>query len=225
MRELQQLNIPEAWHSLVYLAKSGEPTVGDKEVLFHAIAAGITPETFDFFLSILRDGTFFDLSRSTWDMERVAGQIIEMMTSYSGWRDDLVSICAASTNPLAERLACAVLKKSKASECDILAYGLKILETESPPTGRSSAFEMLRSMFLRQEPLENPNQYSVHPQSSNELRSELFQRAKNSGTAAMASRMLLLEIEASRRELGRPTDEPLNPDISLGLALHEVLRL
>jgi hypothetical protein len=225
VRELQQLNVPEAWHSLLYLTRSGGPTVGDKEVLFHAIAAGITPETFGTFLSILRDGTFFDLSRSAWDMERVAGQIVETMASYSGWRDDLVSTCVASTNPVAEALACAVLKKSKASERDILAYGLKILETESPPTGRSSAFDLLRSMFLRQEPLESPNQYSVHPHSSNVLRSELFQRAKDSGTAAMASRMLLLEIEASRRELGRPTDEPLNPDISLGLALHTVLGL
>lgn len=225
VRELQQLNVPEAWHSLLYLTRSSEPTVGDNNVLFHAIAAGITPETFDTFLSILRDGTFFDLSRSAWDMERVAGQIVETMASYSGWRDDLVSTCAASTNPVAKALACAVLKKSKASERDILAYGLKILETESPTTGRSSAFDLLRSMFLRQEPLESPNQYSVHPHSSNELRSELFQRAKDSGTAAMASRILLLEVEASRRELGRPTDEPLNPDISLGLALHTVLGL
>lgn len=225
VRELEQLRVPEAWNSLIYLARENALREADRNALFDAIATDITQETFENFLSILREGTFFGLTNSTWDMARIASKIVDAIKSNSVWRDELLSICLASLNPLAEVLASSVLRDSDDCEAEILTIVLMLLETDSSRIGRPATFEMLRNLFQRKEPHEYPDYYSIYPRSSNTLRTKLFHLASGSGVAANAARALLLEVESSRRKLGRPNDEPLNPDISLGFPLHSVLGL
>lgn len=224
VRCLQQIGVPQAWDSLLHIARNSRLAANREGEVFRAIAAGICAETFLDFLNILRDDTFFDLSSSAWDMERAAGQIVQAMGGDAGRRTELLSICAASKNPMAEALACEVLQESKASELELFDFGLGMLEGRSLLRGRASVFEMFEKLFVSSEPHEDNGSYSISARSCNELRIELFRRALTCGLTATIARSILLTVEASRRELGRPTDEPRNPDTGLGKPFHAMLR-
>lgn len=222
---LQQLGVPQAWDSLLCIARTADSTARENDAVFHAIVAGIGAETIDSFISILRDGTFFGMNRSAWEMERIAGRLVQAMRDDAGKRAEVLSICTASMNPVAEALACAVLLESNASEHDIFEFGLGMLETGSLCNGGSPTFEMVLNMFKRSEPHEDGNSYSIYARSCNELRSELFRRTIADGPTASTARSILLDIEASRQGLGRPTDEPRNPDMGLERPFHAIFRL
>jgi len=71
-------------------------------------------------------------------------------------------------------------------------------------------------MFTLKVPI-NENQYEITPKASNELRAQLYARAKAAGPIADSCRRLLASLECGRRENGRPDDEPRHPNPEDGM--------
>ncbi len=217
MLSLQTLYTDEAWRSLVHLAcdLSASPHIGEE--LAYAIAGGLSPSTFESFLELLKNGTFFQLQRSVWNLERMAGHIADVIGTDASRREALVVTCSQSENEAAEALVCAVLAATRDGERDMLAFGLRALDKDSHKNGWIPAIEMLRGLFTRHEPLDNAGMYEIYPRSCNTLRQQLFVRAFGTQQSANRAKALLCQVEASRREMGRPSDEPRHPDIDRGL--------
>jgi len=223
LRSLQLLCIDEAWYSLVHLARdpNASPRIGEE--LAYAVAGGLSPSTFESFLGLLKDGTFFRLQSSAWHMERMVGQVVDVIGTNVSWRETLIAACSEHDTEAAEALACSVLSATKGGERDMLAFGLRALDNNSCKGGRHSAIEMLRGLFTRHEPLDNTGMYEVYPRSCNTLRQQLFVRALSIEQSNDRAKALLCEVEASRREMGRPSDEPRHPDIDQGTPWNEAL--
>jgi len=224
MRSLQVLCNDAAWHTLVYLARDLSASTRIDEKFANAIAGGLTPSTFESFLELLKDGTFFRLHSSTWHMERMAGQVVDVIGTNVSWRDALIAACVDSDTEVADALACAVLAATKDGEQDMVTFGLRVLDNKSRKVGQHSAIKMLLDMFTLHEPLDNAGAYEVYPRACNALRQQLFVRALSNVQSANSAKTLLCEVEAKRREMGRPTDEPRHPDVELGLPWNEVLK-
>ncbi len=73
----------------------------------------------------------------------------------------------------------------------------------------------MRSIFASRHEL-GQSMYEVLPAACNGLRRGLYQRAKQGGSTAQLARIFLAELEADRREGGRPDEEPRHPDASDG---------
>lgn len=223
MRNLQALCNDEAWRSLVHLARDPNtgPSIGEE--IAYAIAGGLTTSTFESFLELLKDGTFFRLQSSAWHMERMAGQVVDVIGTNISWRDALIAACADSDAEVADALACAVLAATKGGEQGMVTFGLRALDSKSRKVGRHSAIKMLLDMFTHHEPLDNAGTYEVYPKACNALRQQLFVRALSNEQSANCAKTLLCEVEAKRREMGRPSDEPRHPDIEHGVPWNEAL--
>ncbi len=63
----------------------------------------------------------------------------------------------------------------------------------------------------------------VIPKASNELRAQLYARARGAGPIADGCRRLLASLECERRESVRPDDEPRHPSPEVGVAWTDVL--
>ena len=92
----------------------------------------------------------------------------------------------------------------------------------SDPHG--AVYSMMKSMFTLEVPLNN-NQHEIHPKSCNDLRHQLYIRAKENGPAASVCRRLLADIECMRREDDRPSDEFRHPVADGETAWTEMLTL
>lgn len=70
---------------------------------------------------------------------------------------------------------------------------------------------MLKGMFTLHIPPDDNGFFEIHTKACNDLRRELYTRARGNGLAATACRRLLAYVECQRWEKGRPTDEPRHP--------------
>lgn len=102
-------------------------------------------------------------------------------------------------------------------------FGLRILDNNTGKIGRYSVIKMLLGLFTHHEPLDNAGTYEIYPRACNALRKQLFVRALSNEQSACRATTLLCEIEAERREMGRPSDEPRHPDVEQGLPWNETL--
>lgn len=215
VRTLKSLFNDEAWRSLVFIARDQNTSSLNGEELTYAIVDGLSPSTFEEFLELLKDGTFFRLQNHTWTMSRIASKVANVISTKAGWRETFIAACAVSKNKLADAFVCEVLTASEDGEQDMVSFGLQILDN-SHDTNRYSS-EMLLRLFTGREPIDNASAYEIYPRSCNMLRQQLFARAIGTELSAGSAKTLLCEIEASRAEMGRPSDEPRHPDVNLGL--------
>ena len=197
----------EAWHSLVHLARDlkADPHIGRQ--LTNAIVSGLTSSNFESFLELIKDGVFFRLNDSDWELEHMAEKIVDVIDSDAKRREALMAACSQSIDTRkANIFACAVLAASKGGEEDLITLGLQVFDNNSCRDGRYSAIHELRSLFSHREPLGNAGTYEVYPKSCNRLRKELFGRATGIGQIADRAKATLCDVEATRRDRGRPTD-------------------
>ncbi|WP_316150633.1 hypothetical protein [Cupriavidus sp. BIC8F] len=209
VRSLGAIPGADSWNSLLSLARQESTHGRSSEELASALASVLTGETFTSFLGLVEDGSWFVLCGNPWAVERNANPVGRVIGDDASLLRAFLSACNARSSPMAECLACSVLKSLTRAEDARIEYGLAALDTGV--VAHDYAHSMLLAEFQLQVPMGAAGQYEVHQKSSNPLRRKLYFRAKENHISASACRNLLAELECQRRENGRPTDEPRHP--------------
>ncbi|MCK4706513.1 MAG: hypothetical protein KAT90_13620, partial [Gammaproteobacteria bacterium] len=210
IRNLERMHSEESWSSLLELGKKLTLEGITPEHLIYSLGATLNPDCFDEFIELITDGIWFAWTRSSWDLKRIAHNILSVIDEDSIRRDAFLDACEHSDSPMADVFACEVLKLIPKGDHIRLQYSLAALDAGKGSDPHGAVYSMMKSMFTLEVPLNN-NQHDVHPKSCNDLRQQLYIRAKENGPAASVSRRLLADIECMRREDNRPMDEPRHP--------------
>ncbi|MBS9403086.1 hypothetical protein KG088_05540 [Halomonas sp. TRM85114] len=100
---------------------------------------------------------------------------------------------------------------------EALAGNLSLIDDAKPSPVPQGIWDQLESAFVERRPYgQNPNVFTQHARTSNELRVRLFRMAVEDEKRRKSACMLLGQIEEWRLEYGRPRDEPRHPDFESG---------
>lgn len=223
IRHLGSLPSKTAWHSIVELGKELASKGQPPEQLVSALASTLTAYQFTHFLELVTDRTLFSWCRSAWNLERIAPKVASVIGEDVARMEALQNACQQVGTSLADSFACAVLVQAKGNHASCLQLGLKAVDAGRAIDPEMSWYQMLLNMFTRQSPTSYEGQYEIHPESCNELRAQLYSRAKGSEQIAIGCKRLLASVESQRRGDGRPLDETRHPDPSDGAAWTDVL--
>lgn len=222
IRHLGAMHSEAAWSSLLELGrKLAEKGLPPGE-LTPALVSALKPQHFTEFLALVADGTLFAWCHSHWTLEQLAPSVAAVLGEATGQVEAFVEACQQARSPLADTLAGKVLSNIKGFEKVCQGFLLEALDAGRAIHPNMAAYQLLRNMFTHKEAINN-TQYEVTPKANNELRGELYARAKGSEPIAEGCRRLLASLECSRRESGRPDDEPLHPVPEDGFAWTDVL--
>jgi hypothetical protein len=223
IRRLGDMRSEAAWSALLELgldlAAKGRPP----EELTSALVAALTPRHLIEFFALVADGTFFAWCRSDWTLERLAPSIAAVLSEAPGQVEVFVEVCRQARSPLADALAGEVLSNIKGSEQLCQSFLLEALDGGRAVHRSMPAYRKLRGMFALKIPV-NETLFEITPKASNELRAQLYARAKGVGPVADGCRRLLASLECGRREDVRPFDEPRHPNPDEGIAWTDALR-
>lgn len=225
IRHLVAIESEESWRCLLELGRISAAKGRPPEGLAPALASALTPAHFTEFIEIVADGTIFVWCPSAWDMERIAPSVIRVIGNDLAGLDTFLTACSRSGSSLAEGFACAVLTLIPDGDAIRLQYGLASLDAGKAGGSRQSAYSMMKGMFTLQVSLGAEGYYELHPKACNDLRHQLYIRAKGNGLTSAICRTLLADVEYQRRAGGRPTDEPRHPAQGDGMAWTEVLAI
>lgn len=225
IRDLGAMPFEESWRCLLELGRTSATNGRPSEELASALASALTPDHFTEFIEIIADGTWFAWCQNAWHLEHIAPSVIRVIGTDLAGLDAFLAACERSGSPLADGFACAVLTLIPDGEAIRLRYGLAALDAGRAGDSRWSAYSMMKGMFTLQVSLGAEGHYEVHPKACNDLRHQLYIRAKGNGLTATTCRRLLAEVECQRREDGRPSDEPRHPAEGDGMAWTEVLAI
>jgi len=181
------------------------------EELIFALTASLTCDNFNEFLEIISDGTFLNWSKSAYRFEQVAHDVLHVIGDNTSRLKSFLDACDSSSSPYAVVFACAVLSIIPNGDAIRVKYGLSALDEGRISDSHNPVYLLLMGMFTLREQLGDQGMYEVHPKACNDLRHELYIRAKKDGDIAIVARKLLADIECLRWESGRPADELRHP--------------
>ncbi|MFM0557596.1 hypothetical protein P0D69_42660 [Paraburkholderia sediminicola] len=185
-------------------------------ILFSALTVKNLPE----FLGLVENGMLFRWYRNEWSLRNppvALARVLEQAGNVSAFLD----ACRKAGSSLADMLAGRVLLQIKTSDDVLMTYLLSALDAGRAAAPGSSGYQLLKEMFTLKTAIGNGRTESS-PKAQNELRAELYLRAKGTGDVANSCRRLLAELESERREAGRPEDEMRHPAIEDGLPWTDV---
>jgi hypothetical protein len=223
IRHLGSLPAKTAWPSIVELGKELASKGQPPEELVSALASTLTVDQFTHFLELVTDGTLFSWCRSVWNLESIAPKVALVIGKDIARMEALQSACQQVGSSLADSFACAVLVQAKSSNATRLRLGFDAVDAGRAVDPHMPSYQMLLDMFKHHSPTSYEGQYEIHPNSCNELRAQLYLRAKGNGLIAIGCKRLLASLESQRRNDGRPLDETRHPDPSDGAAWTDTL--
>jgi hypothetical protein len=222
IRHLGATHSEAAWPVLMELGREFDDKGQPPEQLAPALIAALTPRHLPEFFALVADGTLPAWCDSEWTLRRVAPSIAVVLGEGTGQVEDLLAACRKPQSFLADALAGEVLSHIKGSEKALQAFLIEALDAGRAIHPNMPAFRMLIGMFTLKVPIDD-TQYEVTPKASNELRAQLYARARGVGPIADGCRRLLASVECGRRENVRPEDEPRHPAPEDGLAWTDAL--
>lgn len=186
-----------------------------------AVTELLSPTIFPQFLTLIRDGTFFNWCRDDWRLKQLCPRIVKVIGDSQPLCEELLNACRESPSRLADTLAVYTLAKVRNHGQALAAFLVAELDA-GKITYKTNTSEAVTNLFKLETPI-SANQHEVTTRSQNDLRRELYTRAKGSDAVAITCRNLLARIEGCRWDLGRPADEPRHPDIADGQPWTQVL--
>lgn len=210
VRQLGATRSDTVWPALVAagreMAAEGRPA----EEFIQALVNTLSTKHLGEFFALLADGTLAAWSHhSAWTIKRLAPTIAAVIQEAAA-AEALVEVCRSAQSPFADALAGEVLSHIEGTENLRQAYLLDALDAGRAVGKSYPAYGFLRGLFKADVPL-GSSQFRIDPIASNNVRTQLYARAKGTGPVADGCRRLLASIELGRREMGRPNDEPRNP--------------
>lgn len=223
IRQLGALPSKTAWPALLELGNELEVKGPPPEELTFSLASALTPAFFGQFLELVSNGKLFSWCHSNWNLERIAPTIALVIGEDNSRLKGLLDACEQAGSSSADALAGAVIAHAKSDDATRLRLVLSALDAGRANGSNTPAFRMLLDLFKLQTPRSYEGQYEIHPKSCNELRAQIYLRAKTNGPISVVCKRLLAAIECQRREDGRPADETRHPDPSDGVAWTDTL--
>lgn len=205
IRRLGAAHSDSSWPALIDLCQN----LGtERRELVPELIGALTPQHVPNFLQLVADGTLFGWVGDAWSVNRAAAAKADIIEASVG-AQDFANACRHARSISADALAAAVLSEMKDSEAVRESYGLEALDAGRVDPNYSVT-RMLNALFHLRIPLGH-SQYEIRPQSRNGLRAQLYERSMTRGVAGDSCRRMLATLEHSRRESGRPNDEPRHP--------------
>jgi hypothetical protein len=222
IRHLSGMHSEAAWTALLELGKELAEKGPPPEELTSALVSVLKPQYLTEFTALVANGTLFTWCRSDWALERLAPSVAAVLGNATDQIPAFLEACRQARSYLADALAGEVLSHIKGSEEICQSYLFEALDAGRAVHPAMPAYRILRGMFTLKVSIDDA-QYEVTPKASNEIRAQLYARAKGVGPIADSCRRLLASVECGRREMGRPDNEPRHPAQEDGLAWTDVL--
>ena len=214
-----------AWPSLLYLAnKHFTSSVNKDSGLAPALAAALRPENLPELTVLIRTGRFFQWCDGEWSVGRLAPQIAEVLGPAPDKIGAFIEACKDAGSPLADILSGKVLAHLTATDHQRSTVLLEALDAGRALNANMPAFGLIQEMFVLRRAIDG-DQYEMTPNACNELRAQLYARARGAMPIAGGCRRLLAALECRRRENGRPPDEPRHPAVEDGKVWTDVLAI
>lgn len=192
------------------------------ESLFSVINADNINE----FIFLIESGEIFNWANSDYRLQNhLSPYIAPVIIGNPEGIDKFFAACAASGNPLAESLVLGALSKIPDSDEFKIDYLISAIKSGKFNGERGPLVEMLSSLIHQKETLGDENHYVIYPVSSNGIRAQIYQLARNDDSVGLVCRKILATIENWRNKSGRPSDESRHPDISDGMMWANVLKI
>lgn len=100
---------------------------------------------------------------------------------------------------------------------EAVVASLNMIDDSMSPAIPQGILDQMKYLFLNRQPYgQNPHDFTVHSQASNEIRTHLFRMTYEDDKRRKSAFILLGKIEMWRLQLGRPIDEPRHPDLVSG---------
>ena len=225
IRNLGAMRSEAAWPSLLEMARELAAKGQPPEEISFALVSALTPGHLTEFFALVADRTLLSWCGNAWTMKRIAPSVAAVIGEDPRYIEAFLEACRCAKSPAADALAGEVLSHAKGSEARCQRFLLDAIDAERVADSNVPAYGMLLAMFKLNVPMSGEGQYEIYPNASNELRAQLYARAKGAGPAAATCRRLLASVECQRREEGRPIDELRHPDPNDGLAWTDALAI
>jgi hypothetical protein len=202
LRRLGALGTDLSWEALL------QPTNGQlSETYIKALANGLTPSRFARFLEFLRGVTI----PHTWAIDGLANQISVVIAGDGSRLRSFIEACRTSLTVGKDHLALAVsLRDANAHEV-AADYAIWMLESGRVATRSSPEYHLILELMAGR--FGRHDEHRLLAAARNNLRRAIFDLAKSGRPCSTVCRRLLSEVEFTRREFGRPTDEPRHPNL------------
>jgi hypothetical protein len=185
----------------------------------------IDTENFNEFIYLIENGEIFNWANSCYRLQhQLSPYVAPVIIGNLGFLDKFFAACAASGNPFAESLVLGVLSEIPDSHEIKIDYLISAIKNGRFKGERSPLMDILSSLLHHKETLGDENHYMIHPESCNEIRSQIYQLTSNVDPIGIACKKILATIEGWRNKSGRPSDEPRHPDISDGMMWANALK-
>ncbi len=220
VRCLGATRVEVSWSAVLFYGKELASKGQVSEELFPALISTFTKNHFDEFLALIADGVIFSWRLNAWTLERLSPEIAVVFSGDAVKVEKFIAACRSNGSDSAVLLCGEVLSHIKNGADSERLFLLDALDAGKAINQDSPALRQLKNMFTIK--VDNSS-FNTAPRANNELRKELYLRAKSGGPIADTCKRLLASLECKRRMYGRPTDEPRHPSREDGLAWTSVL--
>ena len=210
IQQLGDIQSESSWLSILELWRELENKDQSHNHLLNALVSALTPRNLTIFNKFIADRTLNTWCNSAWTLEKLTPKIAKIFLKVPDKINDFLDACRQAQSPLTDMLASETLFYMKDRENIRQKYLLDALDAGRAIHPNMSVFHLLLKMFKEEIPI-GESQYKVAPKANNELRTQLYSRAKCSDPIADGCRMLLASLECDRRESERPDDESRHP--------------
>jgi len=210
LRRLGATRSEAAWRAIVTTASEIRAKERLPEEVMQALSDTLASSHLDEFFALVADGTLAAWSNDgAWTIKRLAPNIAKVIEG-AGAAQSLANACSNAKSSFADLLAGEVLSHVSGAAGIRETYLLEAAHAGRAVDSHHPAYGLLEASFKLETPL-GGSRYRVEPAASNTLRAELYASARSTGAIANGCKCLLASVELSRREMGRPADEPRHP--------------
>jgi hypothetical protein len=202
VRRLGALGTDLSWEALL------QPPTGQlDETYTRALANGLTASRFGRFLEFLGGVTV----PRTWAIDGLANQISVAIAGDGSRLSSFIETCRTSQAVGKDHLALAVALRDTNGHEVAADYAIWMLESGRVTTRSSPEYHLILELMVGRF-----GRYDGHRLllvARNRLRRAIFDLAQSGGPCSTVCRRLLSEVEWTRLEYGRPSDEPRHPNL------------
>jgi hypothetical protein len=205
----------EAMSVLTELLPRLEPQTNYENRILSAIASNPTPEASTVLLRLIETDAVLKYSQEIFREDTITRRLKESAINDPKFMQRLFAVLEAKTDARYEGLVAVVLREIDDPTARSLVC--RYLDDQAYPQGGHTAAYVLMNQFSRETESEHGSGWrEIHPQANAPLRRHLYMLASRPNPSRNRARKLLLDLEESRVERGRPVNETRHPAIETG---------
>lgn len=214
--EIGKVHTEEGINFLIDLLSHDKMAAGFEENFFYAIYNNPLPKALEALISLVDNEITIDHFIHFNTFENPIGQRFKKESKKNtDFYNRLISIIETKSAPKYETLVSTLLSESDDQRAiELICRYLD--ENLYPQGGRVTKRVVLGFFNLNVHSENREGCYTVHPKANNELRKYLFTLASSPTSFRNRARSILMSLEKTRMENGRPVEESRHPDLETG---------